>query len=386
MKIVSIFKSKSSENLISLVLSSLLIVYPIAHTIAIRYFLYAAILLIAIFYIKKIDKNFLLLILTFYLWLILEIIFFSQVPEISLEDLKGAWLRFFLAIVAGVVAGRNHFFERKVTVYILDIFLVLLIINFILIKTNLFNFNIYDRKHGVAFIFGLLILIAHEKITGNKLKYYLVMVLTESRSMLISLMVSVFKISKRLDKFYIVIAIIIGIIFNNAWSGIYHDVKAGITLTGEAWHGNKNTNDVGWPTIDGQKISRASNYERPAWIVSGLVFSINYPMGYGALHDSYKRVTALEIEDSDPRYASSHSGLIDMLLAIGYPGTVIFIIIIYLSINKSRIPNKKQVLLYLLIASILDATTRDELLEIMGFLIGYSYLHEKIDNLYTNVQ
>ncbi|MEN9885351.1 MAG: hypothetical protein RLZZ420_2568, partial [Bacteroidota bacterium] len=77
-------------------------------------------------------------------------------------------------------------------------------------------------------------------------------------------------------------------------------------------------------------VVNVSTYERTAWATAGLQYLSQNPLGAGLLGDSLRRIAAKNgVESQSLRF--THSGWIDLTLAIGVPG----ILLIFLSILSS---------------------------------------------------
>ena len=105
---------------------------------------------------------------------------------------------------------------------------------------------------------------------------------------------------------------------NRSWNMLIADAKIGVQLhkyqqwkLKEGWILPKNEYNV--------EVS-GSNYVRVAWIKAGLLLSVQTPLGYGLIEDSFKKMAKAKWPDISPNLSHSHSGWLDVILAIGYPG------------------------------------------------------------------
>ena len=92
--------------------------------------------------------------------------------------------------------------------------------------------------------------------------------------------------------------------------------------TNKAW---LNVEKYPYPTLPNGQVADASNYERPAWIHAGLRLIANRPLGAGFSRHAFGHELARVYPESDPGTGGhSHSGMIDFAVAAGIPGVVLW--------------------------------------------------------------
>jgi hypothetical protein len=134
-----------------------------------------------------------------------------------------------------------------------------------------------------------------------------------------------------------------------------------------------------------------STYERTAWATAGLRYLSQNPMGAGLLADSFRKMAAKNgIESHSLRF--THSGWIDLTLAIGVPG----MLLIFLSIISSfywamkRQSELASVTVWLLVAMIIfwliaELATNKHFVEMLIFMLVFlgavnAYDQSEVDN------
>lgn len=111
------------------------------------------------------------------------------------------------------------------------------------------------------------------------------------------------------------------------WSSLLADIKVGYQID-KFDHWQNNTK--GYPQNELGAVVNVSTYERTAWATAGLRYLSQNPMGAGLLADSFRKMGATNgIESHSLRF--THSGWIDLTLAVGIPG----ILLLFLSMLSS---------------------------------------------------
>jgi hypothetical protein len=81
-----------------------------------------------------------------------------------------------------------------------------------------------------------------------------------------------------------------------------------------------------------------SNYKRVTWFINGLELIWRYPLGYGLLQSSFGHLIKIDYPSS--KADQSHSGWIDLTLAIGVPGVCLILGALLLAMrNLTRLSN-----------------------------------------------
>jgi O-antigen ligase len=139
--------------------------------------------------------------------------------------------------------------------------------------------------------------------------------------------------SVKLKKYFMPLAILIMIIgiagygvhkhlkLNQQWNTFLEDIEIGYQVDKYShWQDHAR----GFPNNSTGIVSH-STYERTAWATASLRYLIQNPLGAGVLGDSLKRMAAKNgVESNSLRF--SHSGWIDLTLAIGIPGFLLILL------------------------------------------------------------
>jgi hypothetical protein len=112
------------------------------------------------------------------------------------------------------------------------------------------------------------------------------------------------------------------LMFNNQWNTLLADIQVAYQIDKfDHWQSHAK----GFPQNEIGDVVNVSTYERTAWATAGLRYLSQKPMGAGLLGDSFKRMAAKNgIESHSLRF--THSGWIDLTLAVGVPGFLLLIL------------------------------------------------------------
>ena len=360
-----------------IIATALLAIWPIPHTIAIR-----NILLVIGFFISlpviwrsrrlfTITKSLPIIFIAFlFLWLLIHYQFFSWDSAAQLNELKSVWMRAFLAAwIALALALLMPLRQSWMYVIYLGILCPILVYFYSYIQLVLqsqqwmhLSFpGLVDHKIvlgyvGILFIAAALAVFLHwlscksvSKYQRGLIGFFLFVgvatslisfVLANTRNgigafiILLSVWVFVYFIqSVKLKKYSMPLAILIMIIgiagygvhkhlkLNQQWNTFIEDVAIGYQIDEYPHWQNQSK---GYPNNSIGMVS-VSTYERSAWATVGLRYLNQYPLGAGVLGDSLKRMAAKNgIESNSLRF--SHSGWIDLTLAIGIPGFLLILL------------------------------------------------------------
>lgn len=186
------------------------------------------------------------------------------------------------------------------------------------ISATLFLFVAQNIKNGIAYaamlfiVFGFLLFFCKEsKFSWKKLIAVLV----------------IFSV--------LIVAIAINIQKNNSWMTILADTKIAVQL--DQYPHWKDANKYGYPQNEyGTEVS-ITNYERAAWAYVGIKLSLETPLGYGLIEDSFAKMAKARWPDVGSNLSHSHSGWLDVILAIGYPGFLLIILSMFLALKNARL-------------------------------------------------
>lgn len=356
----------------------LLSVWPIPHTIGIRNILLGLGFLVALFVLW--DKRHQLtwkkslptiIILIFFLWLIFHYFFLSMDPSAQIKELQSTWLRSFLA---GFIAFSLAILLSKKPIWRVCLYLGVLVpvivylysyAQVVIATKNILHLNftgLIDHKIVLGYVGVLFTAIAFGVFsfwsTGkNELTIVKTMggvlfllgiaaslasfILVNTRNgigafvILMSLWILVYLFQSIKSKKYLLPLIFLLLIIplggfaiqkhltlNNQWNTLLADIKVAYQIDKfEHWQSHAK----GFPQNEIGAVVNVSTYERTAWATAGLRYLSQNPMGAGLLGDSFRRMAAKNgIESHSLRF--THSGWIDLTLAVGVPGFLLLML------------------------------------------------------------
>jgi hypothetical protein len=171
----------------------------------------------------------------------------------------------------------------------------------LIIVGTLFLFSIQNIKNGMVYAFMLFVIFGAFYFSGQISR------LTWKK---ISTVFLVFIV--------IAVAIVFNVQKNDSWRTLVADTKVGFQL--EKYPNWKDASKYGYPINEfGTQVS-PTNYERSAWAYVGLKLSLENPMGYGLIEDSFAKMGKARWPDVGANLSHSHSGWLDIILAVGFPG------------------------------------------------------------------
>jgi hypothetical protein len=161
---------------------------------------------------------------------------------------------------------------------------------------------------------------------------------------------------------------------NNQWNTLLADIKVGYQIDKyDHWQSHAK----GYPQNELGTRVNVSTYERTAWATVGLRYSSQNPMGAGLLADSFRKMAAKNgIESHSLRF--THSGWIDLTMAIGIPGTLLILLSIISSFYWAikRQTEMASVTVWLLVAIALywliaELATNKHFVEMLIFMLVF---------------
>ena len=360
---------------------SLLCIWVIPHTIALRHILLLSGCLSAIgliFYnwkrVRSVDTSYIPLfsIFSLFLWVFVHYSFFSLNPILELSEIKGLWMRSLLGAIAAVGLGIVIVRYSRLRLYF---YIALFSTPFInvasycwasylaegLVKPNDFVRFLFTKIEtayfgaiAAAVSTGNLISLMLGKIDKSKMLHILGWLLGLAL-VLVSALVSSSKngiaISLGLCAFLVLIVIINSIRLKGS-SRVFSVtiILTIVLLSVGTWEGHVSSAHRGWDTvfqdaalgvdIDGNKqwqkgegtvptplnsagIPAATNtYSRFAWMSVGIRLIKQYPLGYGSINQSFKGLQELA-QIPHEHGGQVHSGWVDFGLAFGIPGLIL---------------------------------------------------------------
>lgn len=121
---------------------------------------------------------------------------------------------------------------------------------------------------------------------------------------------------------------------NDSWRTLVVDTKVALQL--DQYQQWKYAGEKGYPNNEFGKMVSITNYERAAWFKVGLQLAGQTPLGYGLVEDSFKRMAKETWPEVSPNLSHSHSGWLDVVLAIGIPGFTLIIVAMLLAMKQSK--------------------------------------------------
>jgi hypothetical protein len=419
-----------------------LFVLPIPSTQSIRYISFSILLLssIYIFYKNKFYNNsifsekefltikYIYIILT--IWLIIGYIFVSDFSSNVLKELKGQWGLPLLSFLLGYIIMinlkniNNKYFNLKQILLIVFIALFLHIV-----YLDLFELHYYlDTKNIITRISGLLAspdranmltnlllaLLVTEiiyRIRTNKdflpisnflLGFFTFLTILSSafegmRNGVVAILfmstTAIFftfyknKIITLKLKVSIAIFLIglLGIPFSynikhdKRWESLIETVPIALdTKNNKYWF---DSDKYSLPKLSNGEDVNESNYDRIAWFKAGLMLSFEKPFGIGYQRNSFGKALFLKY---GPHHANSHahSSFIEWLLAMGYIGVILWIVlIIYITILCFRYFKRYNsyfsiflfyVIMGTMARAVVDTNMRDHMFLTFMFFVGFS--------------
>lgn len=121
---------------------------------------------------------------------------------------------------------------------------------------------------------------------------------------------------------------------NDSWRTLMADTKIALQTTQyQQW---KYSGAQGYPNNEFGEMVSPTNYDRTAWLKVGLQLAIQNPFGYGLIEDSFKKMANARWPESSPNLSHSHSGWLDLVLAVGFPGFVCIFGALLIGLVESR--------------------------------------------------
>lgn len=105
---------------------------------------------------------------------------------------------------------------------------------------------------------------------------------------------------------------------NHSWRTLIADTKVAFQL--DKYQQWKYAGEHGYPNNEFGEVVSITNYERAAWSKVGVQLALQTPLGYGLVEDSFKKMVKTEWPEASIHLSHSHSGWLDIILAVGFPG------------------------------------------------------------------
>jgi hypothetical protein len=362
---------------------SLIAIWAVPHTIAIRNILLLMCLPLALVFLKRhLPISYrstiaIIFLLILFIWMVTHYLIFSFSPTIELKELTSTGLRSFIGCliaiaIAAVIKSKKYSFAWLSTAFYIYSFGILSIYLFqsnslgVWLSPNEFlqknHSNDGINKVNPAFMASIAVAVAYANISvifekyrdlktilikiwphvlGVFASFTSVFVVNTKNGVaicifltIIFIIVTIFNILKNFKKnkhllFALIFTVSAGgslwlnhsTMASPGWQSMLSDVATSVQVN--KYLNWQNTPKYGVPVnADGQVVAW-NTYERFAWPSKGILLIKDYPMGYGTLtHQSFPALLKLEgIEIVCPMATcGTHSGWVDFGLAYGVPG------------------------------------------------------------------
>ena len=120
---------------------------------------------------------------------------------------------------------------------------------------------------------------------------------------------------------------------NDSWKTLVADTRIAFQL--DKYQHWKYAGAQGYPNNEFGKMVSITNYERVAWFKVGLQLASQNPWGYGLIEDSFKKMAKARWPEVSPNLSHSHSGWLDVVLALGFPGFLCILMSLIIAIKQS---------------------------------------------------
>lgn len=187
----------------------------------------------------------------------------------------------------------------------------------LVISATLFLFSIQNTKNGIAYavtLIGLFLVQVLRGVSSIKLWHKLLLLMAAAA-------ITVSMLYSHIQK-------------NDSWRTLIADVKVGLQL--DLYPQWKYAGEQGYPNNQFGKIVSITNYERAAWSKVGAQLALQSPLGYGLVEDSFKRMVKAKWPEASPNLSHSHSGWLDLVLGVGFPGFFCLLFALLLNVWQSR--------------------------------------------------
>ncbi|MBT8517266.1 hypothetical protein G6706_08670 [Polynucleobacter paneuropaeus] len=376
-------------SLSALSVFTLMFIWVLPNTIALRHFLLAIGVISGVFLIKENWSSFkslklqlipLYSILGLFLWVGVHYHFFSLNPDLELREIKGLWARTFAGSIMAIGFGvalcqfkdlRKYFYIGvfavpviNILAYIYDSYLHGRLINpnefifflFAKIETAYFGgiaasvavasiiyfiINSDDPKRYkqiTLYVIGLLIVVIADVISNTK-NGILIAMLIIFLLLMVVFAHALFFVKSKNNKFLeitviVIVLLISGFVWNaqkqlasRGWDTIFQDTQLAMEI-------DKNTQ---WQYAEGSRplplnsagLPPAVNtYSRVAWATVGVRLISQYPLGYGSVNQSFNGLQNY-LNIYHEHTGQTHSGWIDFGLGFGLPGLFLIFLAIF---------------------------------------------------------
>lgn len=192
-----------------------------------------------------------------------------------------------------------------------------LCIPLLVIVSILFIFGIQNTKNGIAYsaiLIGLFLVLGFKKITLVKFWHKLFLLILVA-------MLGLTALNSTLQK-------------NNSWETLIADARTGFQI--DQFPQWRYAGEHSYPDNEYGQMVSGTNYLRAAWLKAGLQLATQNPLGYGLVEDSFKELVKARWIDASPNLSHSHSGWLDLILGIGFPGVFCIFWALLLNVRQCK--------------------------------------------------
>jgi hypothetical protein len=187
----------------------------------------------------------------------------------------------------------------------------------LIIGATLFLFHIQNTKNGIAYaaiLIGLFVVSVFTRASSFKLWHKLLFLVLMVAGSVVTLYPHIQK--------------------NDSWKTVIADIETGFQL--DLYPHWKYAGQQGYPNNEYGKPVSTTNYERASWFKVGVQLAAEDPLGYGLVEDSFKRIVQAKWPEASPNLSHSHSGWLDLVLGIGFPGLFCILGALFLSVRQGK--------------------------------------------------
>ena len=375
--------TRYTDNVIALLLAALVFVWPIEHTIALRYALGGLLLISTLFWfwpkrhdlVPELRAQPVLLACLFLgsltLWFVAQGLWIAPEAQWVWQELKGQWIKDLLfwclglALGAGcwyqnATAGRQGLFALMAGLIGIVLWNVLACLGLWLSSGQMpLMHSVTGARATDSYINNMLLaFLVGDLLARDRQKKFLPWGRAVSVTLIIFCVVNTAFIGARNGwiglgmlafsgvavhyingwqkvgkKALIFLPVLLALLVAGAWTSWktdprWNSLKETLPVawdidTNKAW---LNADKYGYPALPSGHTADASNYERPAWIHAGLRLVAERPLGAGFSRHAFGHEVARLYPESEPSPGMhSHSGMIDFAVGAGVPGVILWL-------------------------------------------------------------
>ena len=187
---------------------------------------------------------------------------------------------------------------------------------FLMTTATLFLFYIQDIKNGLAYAVLCILLFATLLLFGG----------------------SSIKLRHKWALVVVIVSALVAVLYphvqkHDSWGTLIADTKIAFQL--DQYPHWKYAGAQGYPNNEYGTVVYSANYERAAWFKAGILLAGQNPLGYGLIEDSFKKMAKIRWPEVSPNLSHSHSGWLDVVLAMGLPGFCCILGALFIALRQS---------------------------------------------------